>query len=323
MDGLKRVLVVVNKWWEADAVMYALLSKDCRSAALGVPNELAQQRPRPLAHPAAEPNPRAVWLLKHTRVELWCISDLLEDLPDVPAKQSSTERKAERLQKVIEAGPDPDLLIAVGTAGSPLPERLNGAVALGTQVFMHDAHADDSNPDSGWHGGPFDTTVPSSLAEAAFGVWTEALGARWPEIGKRFWVPPFGAASAGTYRQTQPAAAWTDAAPGRLLVDYRNVALGSVNVTDYSEYAWSDAATVRAYLGHGGQADRGVSLETTHGLIRVQAEVPFLFVSGITDRVGHFDEEVTPRAYAQNTACAHNAGVVLGWLLPEIDIRPA
>lgn len=322
MGELQRVLVVVNKWWEADAVLYALLSQECRSPALGVPSELAPQRPRPLAHPAVQARPRGVWTLKHTRVELWCISDLLEDLPDVPANQSSTERKAERLPAVIAAGPPPALVIAVGTAGSPLPGRLNGAVALGTQVFTHDAHPDDSNPDSRWHDGPFDTLLASSLSQATFNVWASALNAQWSDIAKRYWVPPLGAAASGTYHQVQPPAAWSDAAPGRLLADYHHIALGAVNVTDYAEYAWADTLAVQAYKQHGGQPAHAVSLETTHGLIRVQTEAPFLFVSGITDRVGHFDEDVAPRAYAQNAACAHNAGVVLGWLLPAIDERP-
>jgi hypothetical protein len=61
------------------------------------------------------------------------------------------------------------------------------------------------------------------------------------------------------------------------------------------------------------------SLETTHGLIRAQSNAPFMFVSGITDRVGHFHEEVDPSPYAQNTVAAHNAGIVLAWMLPNID----
>ena len=60
------------------------------------------------------------------------------------------------------------------------------------------------------------------------------------------------------------------------------------------------------------------SIETTHGIIRAASAAPFLFVSGITDTVGRFDLEVTPRVYAQNVVAAHNAGVTLAWLLPGI-----
>lgn len=60
------------------------------------------------------------------------------------------------------------------------------------------------------------------------------------------------------------------------------------------------------------------SNETTHGLIRLQSDAPFLFISGITDTLGSFNAEVAPRPYSQNFAAAHNAGVVAAWLLPRI-----
>jgi hypothetical protein len=63
-----------------------------------------------------------------------------------------------------------------------------------------------------------------------------------------------------------------------------------------------------------------VSLETTHGLIRAQAGAcPFLFVSGIVNRFQRFGTDVAPRADAQNTVGAHNAGVVVSWMLSSLD----
>ena len=60
-------------------------------------------------------------------------------------------------------------------------------------------------------------------------------------------------------------------------------------------------------------------METTHGLIRLTwRRTPFLFVSGITDRVPLFNEEVAPRKYSQNFVAAHNAGVVIAAILPEL-----
>jgi hypothetical protein len=96
------------------------------------------------------------------------------------------------------------------------------------------------------------------------------------------------------------------------------VGLGAVNVTDYAEYKRADEEALKAF-GARFHMSLAQSLETTHGLIRKQCEVPFIFVSGITDRVGHFDDEVSPRPYAQNTTAAHNAGVVVAWMLPRID----
>lgn len=45
---------------------------------------------------------------------------------------------------------------------------------------------------------------------------------------------------------------------------------------------------------------------------------PFIFISAITDREGHFDEEVTPNAQAQNYTSAYNGGIVAAWLLPKL-----
>ncbi len=61
------------------------------------------------------------------------------------------------------------------------------------------------------------------------------------------------------------------------------------------------------------------AVETTHGLIRVSSDAPFLFVSALPNRDGHLADEVHPRPYAQNTAAAHNAGVVVAGMLPRID----
>ena len=92
------------------------------------------------------------------------------------------------------------------------------------------------------------------------------------------------------------------------------VAVSEVNVTDYAEYAAMDKASLEAFATNN-NVSLARSLETTHGLICTQTEGPFVFVSGVTDRVGHFAEEVDPRAYAQNYVAAHNAGIVVAWML--------
>jgi hypothetical protein len=51
-------------------------------------------------------------------------------------------------------------------------------------------------------------------------------------------------------------------------------------------------------------------VETTHGVIRSCTEAPFAFLSGIVDRVGHFEDDVQPLVDAQNFVGAHNAGIV-------------
>ena len=96
------------------------------------------------------------------------------------------------------------------------------------------------------------------------------------------------------------------------------ISLGTVNVTNYEDYAWTDGDTLAAFRQKVGSRKQVGSMETTHGLIRLASESPFLYVSGITDTVGRFDLEVTPRVYAQNFVAAHNAGLAVAWMLPQV-----
>lgn len=299
---MKRAVVVINKWWECEPALSAMLNGNAKPSSLPWPVSLSSPRPRPDPQhlPAENPNPmpRAVFQFSRTSVEVWCISDLLEHLPDKPSYQSSSEQKAKVLPKMFVLQ-SPDLVIAVGTAGLPYDTcSENGNGVIGTKIFMHNGAPDGSNPDSNWRVGPFDQVIDSKLDRAAFAELVYGISAAAPNV---FLVPPINPSSSN-----------------RLLADYDNIALGTTNVTDYTKYAVSDLQTVRA-LADGPISGKPASLETTHGLIRVQSDAPFLFVSGITDRLGHFDQEVTPRSYSQNTSAAHNAGVAVAWLLPQID----
>ena len=300
---MKRVLVIVNKWWECDPVINALLHEKARpKGALGwpLPSKLRHPRPRPAQEPLpAEdlcPTPRAVYALKNAWVEVWCVSDLLEHMPDKAQYQSSTERKAEHLPRVF-LGDAPALVVAVGTAGYPGDADVNGCVVVGTGAFIHNGHPGGSNPHSNWTGGPFDTLLPSRVGEAEFARITSFDN----KINTRLVPPP-----------NRPAAKL------EVMAKADFVSLGTVNVTDYTEYAAKDEETLRAFA-EAGAGGAPASLETTHGLIRVQSDAPFLFVSGVPNRVGRFDQEVAPNEYAQNFAAAHNAGVVVAALIHNID----
>ena len=78
--------------------------------------------------------------------------------------------------------------------------------------------------------------------------------------------------------------------------------------------------TILSLYKHATQPGAAASLETTHGLIQVTCgDSPFMFISGIANRALLFDVDVGPLSYAQNTCGAHNAGIVLAWLLPKIE----
>lgn len=75
----------------------------------------------------------------------------------------------------------------------------------------------------------------------------------------------------------------------------------------------------------GGVTNPVASVETTHGIIRLASNAPFAFISGITDRLNHFSDDVSAKdgkgndkTEAQNFAAAFNIGVYLASMLPKI-----
>lgn len=291
-----RVMVIANKSWEADPLVNALLSERVRPAALRDFEALAHPLLRAPGY--AEPDPPATARIRFAcgkaAVEVWCVQDLMN--PGVSG--SSSSEKARVLPRAFSAGPQPELVIAFGTAGYPDEANLNGSVVIGSKVFIHDPPTKESRR--------YAPKAPGSVQLSAVpaGLFRSIdADVRFPAEG-RFLAPPVAAAQ-----------------PPLILAGHNWIALGSVNVTNYDDYVWTDAETLAAFRGLDPRttAGRVGSMETTHGIIReLSAPAPFLFVSGITDTVPLFDLQVTPRAYAQNFVAAHNAAVSVAWLLPEV-----
>jgi hypothetical protein len=300
----KRVLIIINKWWECDPIMNVLLHYNARPPELKWPESLNHPRPRPDNNALPAENysaaPRAVYKLNNIVAEVWCISDLLEHYLDEPKYQSSSEVKMKHLPRVLE-GEAVDLVVAVGTAGHPSSYSENGSVIAGSRVFMHNSHPNGENPDSNWSQGPFDQIFDSDLSQENFNEITLIETSPKPSVLDRFMIPPLNPAS-------YP----------RLLARYDYVALANTNVTNNAEFPKTDEETLSAFCMRN-NLSLARSLETTHGLIRKMSKAPFLFISGITNRVGHFGDEVKLRSYSQNTSVAHNIGIVLSWMLPRID----
>jgi hypothetical protein len=270
----ERVLIIVNKWWECDPILGALLNDNARPTELGWPDELKFPHRRPNQGnipPKPSASPRAVFTLSKSKIEIWCISDLLEDLPDKPAFQSSSEKKMERLS-LIPQTTRPQLVVAVGTASFPSQQTQNGSVVCGTNIYMHNFHPAGTNPDSNWEAGPFDQLITSKLSPIEFARITNIPIAA---VANRFMLAP------------------SNPATGTFVPQFEATGLCTVNVTDYNEYTKADGATWTTFQM---QQPNGsaLSLETTHGLIRETFDSSFCFVSGITDRTGYFDTEVSP-----------------------------
>jgi hypothetical protein len=300
-----RIITVVNKWWECDPIMFVLLNANAVPAGFPWPSVLFHPHKRP--DPSNLPSfvaaaPRAVFQLANFNVELWCISDLLDDLS--AQYQSSTEKKAARLSLIFD-GLQPSLVIAVGTAAFPSLNTENGNVVVGTRVFLHDGHPPGTpqNPVSKWHAGPFNEVLDSSLDSNTFDAIVSSAQKTLPAFQDLLLKPPLNP-SAGS----------------SLIAKYKGVSLGSLNVTDPSEYQQQDQATLDSFRSISSDPATAISLDTTLGLVRVQEEAAtFLFVAGIVNRVGFAATEMIPRNYAQNFAGAHNAGIVLARLLLAAD----
>ena len=277
---MRRALIVANKWWEADPLVATLSSaKTCPPSMLFI-------------HDDEVTGLRGYFEGARGRIEVWCV----EELMCATVSGSSSEEKARVLPSLLE-DEDIALVLAFGTAATADRDSCNGIVRSGTNVFLHDAKLGGSS--SAWPIPRPDVVVKSSLSPDAFGkIASPAVGQAVTLLGL---TPP------------------NNPARPELSANHDFVALADVNVTDYHKYKAADKSVVDAFEASGAAEPIG-SLETTHGVIRECASdtLPFMFVSGITDRVGFFDEEVGTAPYQQNFVAAHNAGVAVAAMIPAI-----
>jgi hypothetical protein len=316
-DPLK-IMIVANKTWEASPLIQALFSDRSRPTGLASVARVYDPDVTPCIT-TGTPTPRATLAIPgHATIEVWCI----EDWMDPGAGSSNTPEKVRVLPRFFSSsaggpGGSPDVVLAFGTAGIPTGLPFNGCVAVGTRCFIHDPFAGkppparvivrrDKRTEPMWTDSRLDTLL-TSTAPADF--FRRAQDAARYAAEARFVAPPIHAG-----------------APLTVLAGNGFASLGTVNVTNYDDYVWADPAVLKAF--NQGQIQNEVgSQETTHGLVRLAAEdffgatPQFFYVSGITDSLGLFDMEVGPRQYAQNFAAAHNAGVALAWLLPELTTQ--
>jgi hypothetical protein len=264
MNTPTRILIVVNKYWECDPVCWVLtneyLNETC-GVELPWPNMVTYPWYGPV--PKQPSNPRMVYAVGNVIVEVWCISDLLTQFPNTPAYQSSSQRKMDVLGRIFDYSSLPvGLVVAVGTASSgpfcptfqgAAQTNINGSVVVGSKIFMHDGHpASDPNPDSQWRCDYFDQLMDSSLGEKSVLANLAASS-----LETALLCPPTNPATNGQH----------------IYVDGTNVAIGDVNVTNYTEYATKDKEAGNSFVANCPGNAHGVSLETTHGLIYGSASV--------------------------------------------------
>lgn len=294
-----RILIFANKSWEADPLVGVLRNP------YAAPPDLRPTDPVPhVTVPlndgrTKQVSARLALRSANATAELWCVKDLM----DCTRSPSSSEEKARVIPAVVANGPAPTLVVAFGTASFPDAKSFNGCAVVGTQVFVHNPQPPEKpNPESNWTSPEFDKLLTPTKA-LPDSLWSKLNRDLRPVCESRFLSPPLNPAN-----------------PPKLLVSSDYVALSDVNVTDPADYVWADQEAMQAVATAGVNAPVG-SMETTHGVIRLAAPSDrFLFFSGIANRLGYFDSEVTPRAYAQNFAASHNAGIALAHALPLLMV---
>ena len=310
-----RIVVVANKYWEADPLV-GVLTSDGDREYLAVPKPVEPRaRPRGFGaleiHPVTRPapqrdvpaTPRLRFMLAGAAVEVWCLQDLM----DPTQSSSSSAEKHHVVGRALEGRAKPSLVVAVGTAASPGGAVQPGSVLIGDRFLVHDA--DSNNPASPLRLAPELVDVildpPAGEPDLIRGM-PPTLS---QEASRRFVRPPVGGESV-------------------VRCGTELVSVGTLNVTDYSKYKTADPESLSSFETAAQRAGDPslvpASVETTHGLIGLAARdagAPFVWVSGIANPVGAYDEIVLPREYAQNFAAAHNAGVAVAWVLPEFVRR--
>ncbi|WP_121811682.1 hypothetical protein [Mucilaginibacter kameinonensis] len=303
---MKRILLIANKQFEVEPILNALVHKLFRPANFPDPDPSSLTY-YPWNKPKGTVLPRAVWTaFPGQQFELWCIEDLMISKPN----PSSSEGKALDMPKILNYSPEPpSLTVALGTGayGSKL-ENHNGCVVMGSNVFIHNYHADplNPNPDSNWSDPAHtDQLIASAIAPAFFDSIDSATK---KAIAQNLLKPYFFPADTIEF-----------------LWDINYVALSSVNVTDYKEFPKSDPAAMKAIT----DANLGLpigSMESTHGLIRLLYDCPFIFLTGIANRFMQFgvdangtDNQGNVKTNTVNYTASFNIGVALGALMPKIS----
>src|SRR6476659_3418722 len=110
--GERRILVLVNKAWEGDALMSVLLAPRARPEGMKVQSSRRGASDRGgQVQAAPRASHRAIVSVAQARAEIWCIQDLMN--PKVSS--SSTAEKARVLGALLDQNKGYGCVVAVGT----------------------------------------------------------------------------------------------------------------------------------------------------------------------------------------------------------------
>jgi hypothetical protein len=297
-----RVVVVANRYHEADGLMAALGNQEARSPNLSIPYKVVWPRPFP-PNITVSQKPRCLInvytfdTVPSAIMEIWCIDDLADTKGDSAAKVRAMDLITNYTSEA------PDGVVAFGTAGYPGSVSNDGCATIGSTIFIHDA----ANDVPGFQGGTWSWSdkmgalVPSK-APASFFSNVSADQATMKAISREMLAP-----------QINPASTL------QLLIAADAVGISSVNIPTVSPNTpppYCDIDTKAVALARQAGANNITSVETTHGVIRSKwPDAPFIYVTAIPNRVCYFPEEASGK-YAQEFPSSHNAGVALKHVIP-------
>jgi hypothetical protein len=331
---MKRILIIINKAFEADAALSAIFDPDICHPDL----DFGKSGPRvfdlvkdELRYPwdfnQGAGRPRAVFKTRNFQYEIWCVQNIMTPPVDNTNSMyySYSYQKVADFPKILNYSTEPVVMVAAfGTAGCPTEVSKNGGLVIGSNAFIYDVPPPAaSNPPtpsvSRYESDQFGKLLSSIVNPELFAQLNLALAPLYMRL----------------YFELKTLLPSIDPAPNfPLVADPSIVAVSDMNIVSYAQFATADAAALKAYSNAypppinppvpPANYNIPYSVETTHGLIRLQADCDnFMFISCITDRYAYFNNEVTPRASAENFACAFNGGIFLSWFLPFLDKHAA
>ncbi len=92
------------------------------------------------------------------------------------------------------------------------------------------------------------------------------------------------------------------------------VGLSVINIINFDDYSWADFDAINVFNEYNKNLEE-LSLDTTHGLVRLVTNKEFLFINGITNRLGKYKMDFEPSFYTQGYVAAYNCGTVFNHLL--------
>lgn len=286
-----RILIIANKWWEAAPLVAVFQHAGAgRSRQSAVPESLLNAS-QWVVGGSSSLAPRLAVRCGEIGIEIWCIQDLM----DVDENSSLTWEKARVLPRLARRAGEIKVVIGFGTAAS-VDAGINGSVVIGTKVFAHDPYSVPPTPAKHWS----DQRLEQLVASDAQDLLGHLPCAFVPKATRGFLSTP-----------NQPAQV------PQIRIGNDKVSVGVVNVINSADYSWTDKQALDKFTKVTGVASAG-SVETTHAVIRLVLDLPFIFVSGIANALGRFESEVGPNPYSQNFAAAHNAAITVAWMIPEI-----